>query len=445
VNLGPAENSALSYSQTVVNTSNTQQEEEQTANNGQVWFSKRSFLKTCTNNLCKGKRKRYTPGNLSKSRAIKKHRENIHPTVSDPDEESGPSYKVQRPSNRRHKCFRCDQAFNVRSKFTDHLHTHHAGQFSECKHKGWCTKIFRTDEEKTEHVLKDHKTEKKCNFCHRKYPSKLASLHMSVYHSNLNLLRCKYYNCGFYFRSDVEKLKHQELFHVAGDRQIKCIFCGVYLLPNSLRRHLKNIHKSQLPNAFKCTFHCFRYFLTKEELNEHIASFHKKAVIMRQEYKCIYCNQTYPHKSGVHNHITRCHQDIKIRCKFYGCGQYFHTQTKYKAHLEQVHRKVEEEKRFQCSECNFRTEFKNNFEVHWLKVHEAGNIPCPKCKKCFNSSVALKSHLSRTHTDPELCEHCHTKFVHLRNHQERSKCKNCQLDIMCIQSALLHSKVCKLL
>jgi len=406
-------------------------------------LSKTVPSKAPTKSSFKGKQKRYPLPEFLGNQEQKKRRERIRPAVSDQDnEESSPSFKARRPSNRRHQCFRCEQAFNLRSKFNDHLRTHHAGQFSECKHKGWCTKIFQTDEEKNEHVLKDHNSIKKCKFCHVKYVSKKASVHMSLYHSNLNLIRCNYRVCNNYFRSNEEKLKHQELEHLAGERHIRCIYCGVLVLKESIRRHFKNKHKSQLKNAFKCTFHCIMYFLTKEELDHHMGSFHKAPVLVRQEFKCIYCKQTYPHKQGLHSHITRCHEDIKIRCKFYGCAQYFRTQKKYKAHLEEVHRKVEEEKRFQCSECSFRTDFKNNFETHWLKVHEACNLPCPKCEKHFNSSVALKSHLERSHAEPILCEHCHTKFVHIRNHQQQSKCNNCQLDLMCIQSALLHSKVC---
>ena len=149
VDLGPAKNSTCSSSRSVANTLTTPQDEEQNANYGQELLSKTVPSKAPTKSSFKGKQKRYPLPEFLGNQEQKKRRERIRPAVSDQDnEESSPSFKARRPSNRRHQCFRCDQTFNLRSKFNDHLHTHHAGQFSECKHNGWCTKVFPTDEKK---------------------------------------------------------------------------------------------------------------------------------------------------------------------------------------------------------------------------------------------------------------------------------------------------------
>ena len=132
-----------------------------------------------------------------------------------------------------------------------------------------------------------------CKICLKK-----ASMHMSLYHRNLNLIRCNYYRCNSYFRSSVENLKHQELVHVAGERQIKCIFCGILVLIQSMRRHFKNKLKSQLKNAFKCTFHCVRYFLTKEELDEHVGSFLKRASVCETGVKVHLLQNTVPRQTS---------------------------------------------------------------------------------------------------------------------------------------------------
>jgi hypothetical protein len=165
----------------------------QNANYGQELLSKTVPSKAPTKNSFNGKQKRYPLTEFSGNHERKKRRESIRPAVSDQDnEESSPSFKARRPSNRRHQCFRCDQTFNLRSKFNDHLHTHHAGQFSdcECKHNGWCTKVFPTDEKKNEHQLKDHNPIKKMRILPCKICLKKASIHMSLYHRNLNLIRC---------------------------------------------------------------------------------------------------------------------------------------------------------------------------------------------------------------------------------------------------------------
>lgn len=264
---------------------------------------------------------------------------------------------------------------------------------------------------------------------------------MNEYHRKLKLVRCNNYHCNTFFRTKKEERQHTEHAHAAGNNQLKCIFCGISMLKTCMRRHLKNIHKSKLRKAFKCTFHCLRYFLTKEERDDHITSFHKKVAKVKKEFKCIYCKRMYPNKKCLQNHVTRSHAH-KIHCNLYGCGQYFLTRTKLKDHKEQVHQN-EAEKNYQCAECSFRAEFRNNFEAHWFKVHQVGNIPCPKCEKRFKSSISLKGHLQRSHAELKLCKHCNESFVHIREHQIQSTCKLCQQDLFCIRSAMLHSRVCK--
>lgn len=44
---------------------------------------------------------------------------------------------------------------------------------------------------------------------------------------------------------------------------------------------------------------------------------------------------------------------------------------KYVDHFEREHQNVEEEKIFQCVKCSYRTGFKNDFEMHWAKFHDA--------------------------------------------------------------------------
>lgn len=361
---------------------------------------------------------------------------------SDQDKVAELLLKARREAKRRrHWCFHCDQAFNISSKFTEHLHKRHPGQFSFCKHGGWCTKVFRTEEEKKQHVLRDHTStkNKKCEFCHREYVSVKLALHMREFHNNF--IRCRYRYCGTYFRFKEEEQKHRELFHAPEKNKQKCIFCGLHYTSGSLQRHLKLKHGPELPSAFKCTFHCLEYFLTKSDLDGHIASVHKK-VIVRKEFKCIYCKKLCTFKKGLHDHIKRCHGDVKIRCKLYGCAYYFHTQSECEDHLELVHKNLED-KKFQCAHCSFRTDLKNNFEIHWARIHETSKIPCPKCGKIFSSSVSLKFHLKRTHTQLKSCEYCNLKVVHLREHQILDKCKKCLQILPCVQTAWLHSiKVC---
>jgi hypothetical protein len=316
--------------------------------------------------------------------------------------------------------------------------------FILCKHNGKCSRIFRTEAEKSEHLLELSNSEDKlmkCDFCCQMYPEKNKARHFKIHHTNL--IRCSYKHCSSHFCSEVEKQNHEALVH-ASTEKIKCIFCNLFYPARTMLLHLKIVHKPLVPSAFKCNFKCRRYFLTEAELNEHIASVHN--YFMRQEVQCIYCNKMYSDKYTLHDHIENIHPVIKNRCRFRGCIQYFHSQNQADKHFEQQHLKIENNKKFECSKCNYRTARKDSLKIHISQVHGDSSFPCPKCSSCFRSSAALASHLAFTHKPPKACPHCNTSYSYcsLKKHLMQEKCKICHKVLLCVRSAKLHKKVCKL-
>lgn len=356
--------------------------------------------------------------------------------------QSGRKTEMPGGLNKLYECWFCEQAFTGFHYMVNHMKRFHAGQFVECRYDGRCCKIFLTDEEKMEHVRSEHRPRKSCKFCQRLYDPKCFFSHMKRYHENDNLVRCSYHYCGTYFRSEEEKRKHEQRIHPLEDNKHKCIFCDMIFLNSSMRQHVKSIHSVQMQSAFSCTSSCGRYFFTKLERDEHVASVHKRAALVRTEVECIYCNKNVCTRA-LHTHIKNCHSDVRIRCGILGCSQqYFHTRTQLDAHFEQVHRIEEEEKKFQCSKCAFKSADKLQLKKHIGKMHADGNIPCPKCAKYFGSLLALKYHLSFAHANLKPCKHCNGKYVHLRQHQTQTKCKKCLQVLMCKQSAYLHKNMC---
>jgi hypothetical protein len=338
-----------------------------------------------------------------------------------------------------HQCFLCDhQAFDKHQGVVQHMRQKHAGQYVQCKHNGQCARLFRTEEEKKKHVLKDHKPMVNCDFCHRTYSFDSIRGHMAVYHKDL--FSCSYRFCSSYFRSVEELNKHEERIHAVRNKMTRCIFCGLFF--KCMRGHLKSIHAPQLPHAFKCTsVHCAAYFLTAEERNEHEASAHRK--IVRKEVKCIYCKQMCPDTNLLHAHVKYFHYEYKILCKFSRCSRYFHSQVRADAHFERMHRKKEDKKMFKCSKCDFKSARKDGIVTHEAHLHADKTIPCPKCEKMFGSIRIMNFHL-KTHKEPEICEHCNEKSASLRSHQKQEKCKYCHEVLMCVKLARQHQKTCKL-
>jgi hypothetical protein len=224
-------------------------------------------------------------------------------------------------------------------------------------------------------------------------------------------------------------------------------FLQFFFAQSRILHHYRLKHKTLLANAFKCKFKCRRYFLTEADREEHSASAHKIKVVVRAEVKCLYCNKICIDKSVMKQHINRRHSAVKILCKFFNCGQYFHTKTEADEHFKQQHQKIDENKKYSCLKCNYRSVYQNNLKIHISRMHGDKILLCPKCSRCFSSSVTLKVHIKRAHSPPKVCPHCNISHsnvgMHIK-HLKQEKCKKCQKVLLCVRVAQLHENLCKL-
>ena len=347
-------------------------------------------------------------------------------------------------SKRQHRCILCTRAFLHRESMVQHMHWKHAGLFIICKHNGHCAEIFLTEAEKSEHILElTKKIGKwiKCDFCCLMYCKADRANHFKRHHKNDNLFRCSYHHCFTHFRSEVEKQNHEALVH-ASTKKDKCIFCNLVFNEAAIFYHYRTVHKSLFANAFKCKYHCRKYFITEADREEHIASAHK--ILMRTEAKCLYCDKICIDKHVLNSHIHRNHSAEKILCKFFKCGQYFRTQTEADKHFEQQHQKMEENKKYRCLKCNYRSASRNHFKRHIAHTHVEKILLCPKCSKCFSSPLTLKDHVKWVHSPPKVCPHCNKSMFSIRMHLKQEKCTSCQKVLLCLHLAQLHKKLCKL-
>lgn len=200
--------------------------------------------------------------------------------------------------------------------------------------------------------------------------------------------------------------------------------------------HLLEKHQSQLSNALKCTFHpstCTRYFLTEEELKQHIVIVHDKSL-----KKCIYCKDVLANKRALQFHVNRFHRDVKTVCKIHGCSLFFLTQLECESHFEKFHQNEEEQKKFKCPKCSFKAHFKYILNKHKDRKHAAKDKQCPKCGKYFATRMLLREHLLKSHVALKTCQHCNAKLYSLSHHCMQRRCKNCHQVLMCARLAKLH-------
>jgi hypothetical protein len=191
----------------------------------------------------------------------KKYHKRLQPSKSSGGQRVGSDQQEAKDtlegSNRQHRCMLCNCVFVHRESMVEHMHKNHAGFFIVCKHNGVCTQIFRTEAEKSEHIIElRNKNVKltKCDFCCLMYYKRDRLNHFKKHHKNDNLIRCSYWRCSLRFRSELEKQNHEALVHALTKKQ-KCLYCNLFFTDNAIVVHYQTIHKTLFANAFKCKYH----------------------------------------------------------------------------------------------------------------------------------------------------------------------------------------------
>ena len=147
-------------------------------------------------------------------------------------------------------------------------------------------------------------------------------------------------------------------------------------------------------------------------------------------------------------HPKNCHYWMKNEdgCRFEKNCQYLHKiEKKFKRFTNEVsHSKVQ---RFSCTECNFITNKKSEFDIHDEKMHKE----CTKCDQCdyqaTNKEKNMINHVQLNHqrkqTEGYDCKQCNYKSTHKLDlmthvkdlHEKLVSCDKCKInkqEITCI-------------
>ena len=221
-------------------------------------------------------------------------------------------------------------------------------------------------------------------------------------------------------KSDVNK--HISTFHGQGstpkisefDKKIQCSTCFKdFLTKYSLKEHISSAHGKD----FRCPF-CFKNFSCKDELNIHLSEVHEKKEIEKNKLQCPLCPTKFIFKGELNRHLSKVHEGKKLPIKkkskwnlskfpCHICSRLFRTQFAFNNHVSKVHEE------FKCSICFKVFGEKATLIRHSSYVHEK-NMPyqCPFCPVTFGYRNYFDKHLTMFHKGKELSSQDAYQKVH---------------------------------
>jgi len=337
-------------------------------------------------------------------------------------------------------CIYCKKMFQCLAK---HIRSHHKSEAIKCNYNKKCGFYFRTEQERRKHIEKVHEKNTgklmKCIYCQR--TTSYLSRHVRIHHEQ-EAIQCNL-NCTTYFLSQEDKQKHISQVHKKKNT-VKCIYCEK-MLRDKQWQHMKICHKDV---AIKCNFSikCPTYFHTEEERDQHVLKIHQTAK-PAEEIECLYCGKMFFIRDTYFHHIKFKHSDVKIKCGYSRCGEYFHTHEDREKHFQKVHAEIEILKKYLCNLCSYKSNEKATLKLHVAAKHGTENVKCWLCLKRFKSQLSLKIHLRNMHAtrkNTKTCIYCKNQISEfMSRHLLSELCKICNEAIPCREIKLQHKKVCQ--
>ncbi len=208
-----------------------------------------------------------------------------------------------------------------------------------------------------------------------------------------------------------------------------------------LLRHCKKHRQNDDPAAFSCSS-CEKKFYCSSSFSNH------NCVL---KPFCYYCNEEFPNKKIVMQHMTECHTTIdkELLCNFETCqfkclrpytmmhhltahydpleltcphcSKFFNDWYRYRIHINK-HRNQKQE--LICDQCGAEIGSKANMIRHLKTRHLRQRVFCDECPASFVNNELLKSHKMNHHGMESQfnCSMCDLKFVYesaLRTHEQK--------------------------
>ena len=167
-----------------------------------------------------------------------------------------------------------------------------------------------------------------------------------------------------------------------------CESCGkTYAKQFLLELHIERVHAEPI----KCPDCDFKTNY-KERLRKHM---------MQHEGKiyetCPICSKKYIGRTNLRTHMLNRHEKReKTTCPEPSCGKTVLTQC-LKRHLK-LHSQ-DQDRHFQCEDCDYKARDKYNLKLHRGKMHEDNPLVKEQCSHCDVQTTSISNHIKAFHPD----------------------------------------------
>jgi len=137
---------------------------------------------------------------------------------------------------------------------------------------------------------------------------------------------------------------------------------------------------------------CGARFSAKQNLLDHVTKYHY------EHYDCLFCKRSFKiedldkFKYHMFKHEHNLLNTTSSTCV--QCGKFFRFSSHYREHMKARGPYHNDE----CAQCSKKLPSYDEYRIHVELEHNGSwKFKCGHCKNCFDSEVALKSHVSFTH------------------------------------------------
>ncbi|CAH1981775.1 unnamed protein product [Acanthoscelides obtectus] len=349
------------------------------------------------------------------SAQIKKNWERKHRCSQMEEEKKLFSRYVCNYTDRSEMGFKCNMAFKHKASLDDHIvrkHAEYIGSVSSKIHE--------------------------CTFCdfktvHKNNLTEHMSKHTNANASNLHI--CEHCNTSFKRKEslfDHILKKHPDFIEAVSNKIYECVHGDFKTTKRaSFKTHMAK-HDTQRP--FEC-INCDASYKAKQTLYHHIVQKHPELTdsVSCKIYECIQCEYKTTYASELAEHDMQ-HTGVKLPC--IQCNELFPSKRSLDNHVSRKHHVSYNI--HQCTHCEYKTTHPRNLTNHMMK-HTGAKLTCTKCDASFRNKQLLDDHILQKH--PEFtasvshkihkCTHCQYKTTytglldrHMLKHT-KLRCKNC--------------------
>ena len=278
------------------------------------------------------------------------------------------------------KCPRCKASFRALSELEKHIETHTNDTLYQCR---FCDMKFVTLSNCSRHETRKHgctptNAYSICPLCPKKFLTKgFLYAHLKDIH---NEHRHICLHCYKFFDTEFDYNQHKDEHNKKKPiTPYVCKKCGKsYETLHYLKRHNRNFHKAKDERICKL---CLKYF-ENEKYEEHL-----KTHEWDKPNMCRFCQESFPTKDLLEQHVKNVHhQGISYICEI--CG----FEASHYANMKHHRLEHEDKMPHTCEVCGKGFALKCKLKNHMIGHNDDLPFVCETCGKRFKRMTTLRSH-----------------------------------------------------